>query len=309
MIRKFINLQKALAMELREHKSSFMVYMILRALVIVIMVLQIFNRNFENVFMCALTLILMIVPSLVQIEFRIELPTTLEIIILLFIFAAEILGEIGSYYTKIPFWDTALHTVNGFLAAAIGFSTVDIFNRHEKFTFKLSPLFLAIVAFCFSMTIGVIWEFFECGMDLFFGMDMQKDTIITSFNTVMLDPTGGNTPVHVNNIKDVMINGMDLGLGGYLDIGLLDTMKDLFVNFIGAVVFSFIGYFYVKKRGEGKIARRFIPRLKHKNADFLRIVEEEAEAVEEAKAEEARAVEEAKAEEAKAEQEAKAEEE
>lgn len=269
-------MQKALAMELREHKSSFMVFMVLRALVILIMILQIFNRNFENVFMCALTLILMIVPSFIQIEFRIELPTTLEIIILLFIFAAEILGEIGSYYTKIPVWDTALHTINGFLAAAIGFSTVDIFNRNEKFTFKLSPLFMAIVAFCFSMTIGVVWEFFECGMDLFFGMDMQKDTIISSFNTVMLDPTGGNTPVLVDHIKDVMINGTDLGLGGYLDIGLLDTMKDLFVNFIGALVFSFIGYFYVKKRGEGRIARRFIPRLKHKNADFLRIVEEEA---------------------------------
>lgn len=276
MMKKFKHMKKALAMEVREHKSSFMVYMVLRVLVILIMVLQIFNRNFENVFMCALTLILMIVPSFIQIEFRIELPTTLEIIILLFIFAAEILGEIGSYYTKIPFWDTALHTINGFLAAAIGFSTVDIFNRNEKFTFKLSPLFMAIVAFCFSMTIGVVWEFFECGMDLFFGMDMQKDTIVSSFNTVMLDPTGGNTPVLVDNIKDVMVNGKDLGFGGYLDIGLLDTMKDLFVNFIGAVVFSFIGYFYVKKRGEGKIARRFIPRLKHKNADFLRIVEEEA---------------------------------
>lgn len=276
MMKKFKHMKKALAMEVREHKSSFMVYMVLRVLVILIMVLQIFNRNFENVFMCALTLILMIVPSFIQIEFRIELPTMLEIIILLFIFAAEILGEIGSYYTKIPFWDTALHTINGFLAAAIGFSTVDIFNRNEKFTFKLSPLFMAIVAFCFSMTIGVVWEFFECGMDLFFGMDMQKDTIVSSFNTVMLDPTGGNTPVLVDNIKDVMVNGKDLGFGGYLDIGLLDTMKDLFVNFIGAVVFSFIGYFYVKKRGEGKIARRFIPRLKHKNADFLRIVEEEA---------------------------------
>lgn len=276
MIKKLKNIKKALAMEVREHKSSFMVYMVLRALIILIMVLQIFNRDFENVFMCVLTLILMMIPSFIQVEFRIELPTTLEIIILLFIFAAEILGEIGSYYTKIPFWDTVLHTINGFLAAAIGFSMVDIFNRNEKFTFKLSPVFMAIVAFCFSMTIGVIWEFFECAMDLFFDMDTQKDTIITSFSTVMLDPTGGNTPVHIDNIKNVLVNGVDLGLGGYLDIGLLDTMKDLFVNFIGAVVFSFIGYFYVKKRGEGKIAKRFIPRLKHNNADFLRIVEEEA---------------------------------
>lgn len=275
MFQKLKNINKALGMELREHKSSFLVYFILRLLVIVIMVLQILNRNYENVFLCILTLGLMVLPSFIQVGFKIELPTTLEIIILLFIFAAEILGEIGSYYTKIPIWDSVLHTMNGFLAAAIGFSMVDIFNRNERFSFKLSPAFMAIVAFCFSMTIGVIWEFFECGMDLFLGFDMQKDTVIHAFSTVMLDPTGGNHPVRLEDIKSVIVNGKELGLNGYLDIGLLDTMKDLFVNFVGAVIFSIIGFFYVKKRGQGKIARKFIPRLKNKNADFLKIVEDE----------------------------------
>lgn len=268
---------KALKMELREHKSSFIVYFVLRALVILIMILQIFNRNYENVFYCVLTLLLLIVPSLIQIELKIELPTTLEIILLLFIFAAEVLGEIGSYYTRFPYWDTMLHTLNGFLAAAIGFSLVDILNRNEKAKFILSPLYMAIVAFCFSMTIGVMWEFFECAMDIFVGSDMQKDTIVNSISTVMLDPTGGTKVYHINNIKDVVINGNPLGLGGYLDIGLLDTMKDLFVNFIAAVVFSVLGFFYVKQRGKGKVANRFIPSLKKEDADFLRIVEENAE--------------------------------
>lgn len=167
MLRKIKNRWKAMKMEISEHKSSFAVYLILRAFVIVIMILQILNRNYEDVFYCILTLILFLVPSFIQMEFKIELPTTLEIIILIFIFAAEILGEIGSYYTKIPNWDTMLHTLNGFLAAAIGFSLVDILNRNEKITFKLSPLYMAVVAFCFSMTIGVMWEFFECGMDTF----------------------------------------------------------------------------------------------------------------------------------------------
>ena len=90
----------------------------------------------------------------------------------------------------------------------------------------------------------------------------------------MLDPTHSNIPVPVENITEVIVNGKELGLGGYLDIGLLDTMNDLFVNFIGAVVFSVIGYFYVKSRGKGKLARKFIPRLKSKDADFLEKAQE-----------------------------------
>lgn len=268
-------MKKALHMELREHKSSFIVYVVLRLLVILMMILQIFNRNYENVFLCILTLILLIIPSFIQINLKIELPTALEITILIFIFAAEILGEIQAYYLKFPFWDTVLHTVNGFLMAAIGFALVDILNRSKKFSIQLSPAFVAIVAFCFSMTIGVVWEFFECGMDQLFGLDMQKDTIVHTIKSVMLDPTKSNRPVGIRDIQSVVVNGRDLGLGGYLDIGLLDTMKDLFVNFIGAVVFSILGYFYVKKRGKGILAKRFIPRLKSKDADFLEKAEEE----------------------------------
>lgn len=266
---------RALHMELREHKSSFLVYVTLRLLVILMMILQIFNRNYENVFLCVLTLVLLLIPSLIQINLKIELPTALDITILVFIFAAEILGEIQSYYIKFPFWDTVLHTINGFLMAAIGFALVDILNRSKKFSIQLSPVFLAIVAFCFSMTIGVIWEFFEYGMDQFFGLDMQKDTVIQGFSSVLLDPTKSNIPVPVQDITEVLVNGRDLGLGGYLDIGLIDTMNDLFVNFVGAVLFSIIGYFYVKSRGKGKFARRFIPRLKSRDADFLRKAEEE----------------------------------
>lgn len=266
------NMGKALKMELREHKSSFMVYFILRILVVAVMILQFLNGNFENVFLCVLTLILLIIPSLIQVNLRIELPTTLEIIMLLFIFSAEILGEIREYYIIYPFWDTMLHTLNGFLAAAIGFALVDILNRNEKFAFKMSPIFMALVAFCFSMTIGVLWEFFEFGVDTFLGFDMQKDTVVHRIASVMLDPAGGNKVTVLANITAVTVGGEELGLGGYLDIGLLDTMKDLLVNFVGAVIFSVIGFFYVKNRGKGSFARRFIPRLKRKEADFLTMV-------------------------------------
>lgn len=268
------NIKKALDMELREHKSSFIVYFVLRILVIVTMILQFLNGNYENFFLCILTLILLIMPSLIQVTLKIELPTVLEILILIFIFSAEILGEIREYYIMIPMWDTILHTINGFLAAAIGFSMVDLLNRSDRMTFQLSPLFTAIVAFCFSMTIGVVWEFFEFGMDMIFGLDMQKDTVIQAIRSVTLNPDGRNIVSVIDPIRSVVINGKELGIGGYLDIGLIDTMKDLIVNFIGAVVFSVFGYVYVKNRGKGNLVARFVPQRKKQDRDFLRIVGE-----------------------------------
>ena len=256
---RFRTILKALKMELREHRSSFLVYFVLRILVIVMLVLQILNRNYENAFLCILTLILLIMPSLVQVTFKIELPSALEITILIFIFAAEILGEIQEFYLAFPFWDTVLHTLNGFLAAAIGFSMVDLLNRSDRLKFELSPLFMAIVAFCFSMTIGVVWEFFEFGMDQILGFDMQKDTVIQTIRSVSLHPEGRNSVVVLDGIRSVTVNGQELGLGGYLDIGLIDTMKDLIVNFIGAVVFSCIGFVYVKNRGKGRLVSGFVP--------------------------------------------------
>jgi len=263
---------RALKMELREHKSSFRVYTVLRLITIGNMCYQFYSGNYESGFVCILTLILLIMPSLIQVSLRIEFPTVLEIIILLFIFAAEILGEIQEFYIIFPFWDTLLHTLNGFLMAAIGLSLVNLLNKSDKLTFSLSPLFTAIVAFCFSMTIGVLWEMFEFAMDQLFLLDMQKDTIIHRISTVMLDPEGGNAREVIKNIQDVVINGEKLGLGGYLDIGLLDTMYDLIVNFIGAVVFAVIGYFYAKGKDENSIVRRLLPRKKNRDRDFLNTV-------------------------------------
>lgn len=263
--------RQALNMELREHKSSFIVFYVLRLLVIVTLVRQIMLQNYESVFLCALTLLLLYVPSWVQVGLRIELPPPLEITVLCFIFAAEILGEINAFFVVIPFWDTILHTLNGFLAAAVGFSLVAVLNNNEKLTFDLSPFFMVVVAFCFSMTIGVLWEFFEFGMDALFHTDMQKDTVVCAIYSVALDPTRSNKVVAVTGILDTAVNGKSLGLGGYLDIGLIDTMKDLFVNFIGAVVFAVIGFFYARSKGKAKSpAQDFVPSLKPESKDYLK---------------------------------------
>ena len=265
------HMRQALDQELREHRSSFIVFYTLRLLVLVVLVRQLFLHNYEGAFFCILTILLLYVPSWIQVKLHIELPPALEITILCFIFAAEILGEVNAFYVNVPNWDTMLHTLNGFLAAAVGFSMVLLLNDNERLTFDLSPFFLALVAFCFSMTIGVLWEFFEFGMDYFFHTDMQKDTVVNALYTVALDPTRTNKVVAVKGIQDVVINGESLGLGGYLDIGIIDTMKDLFVNFIGAVVFSVTGFFYAKSKGARKSpAQSFVPSKKTEETDYLK---------------------------------------
>ena len=246
---------------IRKKPAVFAVYIILRLLVILTLAASILRHDYESAFTCLLVLVLFMLPFFVQQNFGIELPTALEILILLFIFASEILGELQSYFITYPHWDTLLHTTNGFLCAAFGFSFIDILNRDSRLKFSLSPVYVAAAAFCFSMTIGVLWEFFEFAMDRFFLMDMQKDTVIHTISSVLLNEQHRNVPVIIRQIRSVSVNGTALALDGYLDIGLYDTMEDLFVNFIGASVFSVIGYFYLKRRGKGRFAKAFIPTL------------------------------------------------
>ena len=161
-----------------------------------------------------------------------------------------------------------LHTFNGFMFAAFGFCLVDIFNKSKRFRFELSPFFLALVAFCFSMTTGVIWEFIEFGIDRTVHLDMQKDYVVSSISSVALNPEGANTAVLIRDIRSTTILWQEgdtlretVVAGGYLDIGLADTMKDLLVNCLGAIVFSFIGVAYLHRRGKGGFVRGLIPRL------------------------------------------------
>ena len=249
----------------KKDRGIRVLYAVLVALVALTLVRSAVRHEYNHVFFCFLTLVLFTLPSLVEHKLNIQLPNLFEAIVLVFIYSAEILGEINCYYMKIPHWDTMLHTVNGFMFAAFGFALLDIINQNTKIKFKLSPFYLALMAFCFSMTIGVFWEFFEYYGDLLLGTDMQKDTYINTVNTVMLDPTNSNTVVSLQDINEVIIrygDSKEVVLDAYIDVGISDTIKDLVVNFIGAALFSVIGFFYVKHRGNGKIAKQFIPTLK-----------------------------------------------
>ena len=263
----------------KEQRGVFILYSILRLLVVLILIRTIILHNYEASITCLLVLALFFVPTLLEETLKIKIPALLEGIIYCFIFAAEILGELGHFYTQFPIWDTMLHTLNGFLFAAVGFSTVELLNRTSK-NIKLSPLYLTMVAFCFSMTIGVLWEFFECGADLFLGQDMQKDFIVDHFQSVKLDPTNSQQVIHVDDITGTVIqtaSGKTFTIdGGYLDIGILDTMKDLLVNFIGAVVFCSFGFAFLKHGEKRKVASHVVEGLRLK-PEMKEAEEEESE--------------------------------
>lgn len=244
------------------NKKSIVVYLTLRVLVIISMIFQILSGNIQNAALCIVSLLLFTIPTVVSEKFKIGIPSLLETIIYIFIFSATILGEINNFYGIIPFWDTLLHTLNGFLCAGIGFSLIDLLNQNSK-KINLSPLYVAIVAFCFSMTVGVLWEFGEFTADTVLRTDMQKDKILQNISTVELNPNRENIPIKIDDIEKTEIYSKDGTVtvveNGYLDIGIIDTMKDLFVNFVGAIVFSIIGFLYIKNRSKYKFAENFIP--------------------------------------------------
>lgn len=243
------------------------VYVLFRAIAIFMLINQLFMQRWGNAFILVLTLALFAIPLLVERVFKVEFPNLLELIIILFIFSSTILGELSDFYGYFKIWDTALHTLNGFLAAGVGFSLVYLLNKNAE-GMNLTPLFLSIVTFCFSMTVGVIWEFMEYSADRWMNLDMQKDRIVQQINSVSI---GGENNVvsHIENIQRTVIEGKDdsgniyvtVIDNGYLDIGIIDTMKDLFVNLLGAIVFSVFGYLYAHHdQKKYRFVRKFMPK-------------------------------------------------
>lgn len=251
-----------LKLEAKRRPRVTAVYLILRLIVLVTMVSAILRQEYESVFICLLVLVLFLLPFFLQKKFRFELPDTLEIIILLFIFAAEILGELQCYFVEYPHWDTMLHTTSGFLAAAVGFSLVDLLNRDAKIKFQLSPLYVAIAAFCFARPSASSGSLLSSPLTASSCLICRRTPSCIRSRASCSTETNRNIPIVISNIESASINGVDLGLGGYLDIGLYDTMEDLFVSFVGAVTFSVIGYFYLKKHGQGTFVRQFIPTIR-----------------------------------------------
>lgn len=232
-------------------KLSLFFYVILRLIIVISLINQLFVGDMENVFLCILSLILFMLPAFIKKKFKVVFPNVLEISIILFIFAAEILGTINNFYNIFPRFDELLHTVNGFLAASVGFSLIYLLNENLK-EFKLSSFFVSLFAFCFSMTIGIMWEFFEYSADNLLDKNTQKDTTVYELKGAFID-----------DIDYTLVYGKDdemVKIDGYLDIGLHDTMSDLIVNFIGAFIYSIFGYLYMKNKDKYKVVDKFLIR-------------------------------------------------
>lgn len=168
---------------------------------------------------CILGMVVMFLPSIIERKWRIDIPSFMHIVFVFFLYAAIYLGEVRSFYYKIPHWDTILHTFSGAMIGALGFSVVKLLNDSEKVKINLSPLFVAIFAFSFALAIGALWEVYEYTFDGLLGLNMQKFAL------------ENGTPLVGRN-------------------AVSDTMKDLIVDSLGALATSAVGYISLKfKKG------------------------------------------------------------
>jgi hypothetical protein len=166
---------------------------------------------------CILGIIVLFLPSALEHKFKISFSNGMHIFFILFLYGAIILGEVQGYYRKYFHWDTVLHTLSGAMLSSFGFSIIDIINKNEKINLGLSDGFMSFFSFCFAVMLDTLWEIIEFIMDIFMDLNMQQ--YILPDGTILI--------------------------GRY---ALFDTMKDLIVDVLGALVISIVGYILLKKR-------------------------------------------------------------
>lgn len=176
-------------------------------------------KSWETLLNAFLTFILLLLPTIFYKRTRIFVPPSLQIIILLFIFASTYLGELRHFFYRYWWWDIMLHSTSAIILGYIGFLMIYALNKNINIHLNLNPFFIALFTFCFALTVGVLWEIFEFSVDSILGLNMQK----------------------ARNLEEIY---------GYMDtrLGVIDTMRDLLVNFIGAFFVSVIGYYYSKRK-------------------------------------------------------------
>lgn len=180
-------------------------------------------------FECVFGVVAMLLPGFLKRNIKLSIPSAMVIAYAAFIFCAIYLAEVRSFYNTVPHWDTILHTFSGAAIGALGFSIVSILNDSETTVFTLSPFFVALFAFCFALALGVIWEFYEYTIDGIFDFNMQTYALESG------EPLIGRA-------------------------ALIDTMKDLIVDAVGALVISIAGYISLK-RNKGWVKEFQITRI------------------------------------------------
>ena len=188
-----------------------------------------FDGEWTRIALTAATLIFVPVPLFIEYLFRKKL-TIVAFLIGISYSIGPMLGHAYNLYTILPWWDKMLHMSAGVIFALLGIELARKLFRGRDI--DSSYLLLAIFGLCCSMALSVAWEY---GLDLWLGLDTQTDTVIHTIVSATLGRDAGIAEP-VTNINDVIVGGRSLGLGGYLDIGLIDTMHDLMIESLGAVI-------------------------------------------------------------------------
>ncbi len=205
----------------------------LKAILLIEIAIALWNGQWLTAAITSGIVIVTLVPLIMARSFRVYIPAEFEVLAIAFVFAALFLGEVRGYYTRFWWWDIALHTFSSLLLGMIGFLLVHLLNETDEIDINMKPGFVALFAFLFAVGIGAIWEIFEYGMDVIFGLDMQK--------AMWGDPSG-----------------------------LTDTMWDLIVDVIGAAVISILGYGYLKSGMKESFLERWIQKFIDNNPRFFR---------------------------------------
>ncbi|XLQ20380.1 MAG: hypothetical protein ACKUBY_01190 [Candidatus Moraniibacteriota bacterium] len=192
---------------------SYWIFLLVRVFSIILIVVTIINGHWLGTFNAGLTLFVTFLPNILQKKWNIVYPIELWIVALLFVMAALIFGEVFDFYYRFVWWDAALHTLSGFVIAMIAFIVVKQLNENIDIRVTLSPLFIALFAVCFSMSIGVVWEIFEYTMDSAFGTNMQKSGLVDTMQDLIVCTIGSVTVgimgyTHLKTGKNNMIGRM-----------------------------------------------------------------------------------------------------
>ncbi len=231
-------------------RATGAVFATLLTVCVTVLAFCLWRRAWDKAFTAALALCLLFIPFVIERFLSIRIPPALRLTACVFVVCAGILGEIADFYTRFAWFDDLLHTCSGVMFAAFGFCLAFLLAGEGGKTGLPAPV-VAFLAFFFSNTVGVAWELLEYGADRLLGTDMQKDTLIGQFGSVLLASPGGPRVHRVREIASTVIRaagGERITLAGYLDVGLVDTMSDLFFNMLGAALFCAAGYAYLKHR-------------------------------------------------------------
>lgn len=208
-------------------------HFVLQVILVLGVVAEIVEKQWFAAVLTSGIVLVTFIPTLLEKRFRVFIPAEFVLLSIGFVFASLFLGEVHGYYTRYWWWDIALHASSGFLLGIIGFLLVYVINETETIDVQMKPSFVALFAFLFALGIGTLWEIFEFGMDFLFGMNMQKE--------MLGDPSG-----------------------------LTDTMFDLMVDALGALVISVLGYGYIKKARNASFLERWIQSFIKNNPQFFR---------------------------------------